>query len=95
MAEVATIDEAPFRSDLSPTTRRRISSTVVRTLRTVKSVSEASDIAGAGSSRTNSLPPDLTADELASAPTLRSLRALRIEDLTAEEFDVFAGLLQL
>ena len=40
------------------------------------------------------LPPDLTAEQLASAPILLSLDALRIEGLTADEFEAFSAALR-
>jgi len=57
-------------------------------------VSDAARDYGAGPSGTSLLPPDLTADQLASAPILLSLDALRIEGLTADEFEAFAAALR-
>jgi hypothetical protein len=57
-------------------------------------MSNAAQDASGSSRRTSALADDLTAEQLASAPTLSSLDSLVIDDLTDEEYDAFLAALE-
>ncbi len=68
-------------------TRRRLR--FRRTTDTVGSVSDATSGDDAPPTGLAGLPPDLTPEQLAAAPVLRSLDDLRIDGLTEEEHEAF------